>query len=75
MKSTLIKDTTKMERIDIVKEWEEACDCEGSGIDLLEYFRDYIDGKKEIAEVNAEFNANYITAGQERSTGPSCTMR
>lgn len=54
MKSTLIKDTTKSERIQLVKQWEETEGCESSGIDLLEFFRDYIDGVKEIAEVNAE---------------------
>ena len=55
MKSILIKDTTKSERIQLVKEWEECEGCESSGMDLLEYFRDYIDGKKEISEVNAVF--------------------
>ena len=53
MKSTLIKDTTKSERIALVKQWEEEEGCENSGMNLMEYFRDYIDGKKEIAEVNA----------------------
>ena len=53
MKSILIKDTTKSERIQLVKEWEECEGCESSGMDLLEYFRAYIDGKKEISEVNA----------------------
>ena len=60
MKSTLIKDTTKEERIALVKEWvpvdEGLNDCE---IDLWEMYRDYIDGKKEIAEINAEFQAEY----------------
>ena len=44
MKSTLIKDTTKSERIELVKQWEESEGCESSGIDLMEFFRDYIDG-------------------------------
>lgn len=60
MKSTLIKDTTKEERIALVKEWvpvdDGLNDCE---IDLWEMYRDYIDGKKEIAEINAEFQAEY----------------
>ena len=34
MKSTLIKDTTKSERIELVKQWEESEGCESSGIDL-----------------------------------------
>ena len=60
MKSTLIKDTTKEERIALIKEWvpidDGLNDCE---IDLWEMYRDYIDGKKEIAEINAEFNAGF----------------
>ena len=40
MKSTLIKDTTKSERIQLVKQWEETEGCESSGIDLLEFFRE-----------------------------------
>ena len=42
MKGILIKDTTKSERIQLVKEWEECEGCESSGMDLLEYFRDDI---------------------------------
>ena len=60
MKSTLIKDTTKAERIALIKEWipvdDGLDDCE---IDLWEMYRDYIDGKKEIAQINAEFQAEY----------------
>ncbi len=60
MKSTLIKDTTKEERIALIKEWvpvdDGLNDCE---IDLWEMYREYIDGKKEIAEINAEFNAGF----------------
>lgn len=59
MKSTLIKDTTKSERIALVKQWEEENGYEDNGIDLLEYFRDYIDGTKEIAEVNEAFHTDY----------------
>lgn len=62
MKSILIKDTTKLERIQIIKQWEEEEGYEDSGLDLMEYFRDYIDGKKEISEVNAEFQADYVMA-------------
>lgn len=74
MKSTLVKDTTKSERIQLVKEWKEEEGCESSGMDLLEYFRDYIDGKKEISEVNAEFNARYISEIPDDSSNMSCGM-
>ncbi|MBO5303406.1 MAG: hypothetical protein J6A92_05095 [Lachnospiraceae bacterium] len=60
MKSTSIKDTTKEERIALIREWaqqEEATEeCE---IDLWEMYRAYIDGEKEIAEINAEFQTDY----------------
>lgn len=60
MKSTLIKDTTKEERIALIREWvpvdDGLNDCE---IDLWDMYRDYIDGKKEIAQINAEFQAEY----------------
>ena len=69
MKSTLIKDTTKSERIELVKQWEESEGCESSGIDLMEFFRDYIDGVKEISEVNAAFTARYISEAAEWAAG------
>ena len=71
MKSTLIKDTTKSERIELVKQWEES---ESSGIDLMEFFRDYIDGVKEISEVNAAFTARYISEIPDDNSGISCGM-
>ena len=58
MKSTLIKDTTKEERIALICEWIPIDDgLEDCDIDLWDMYRDYIDGKKEIAEINAEFKA------------------
>lgn len=61
MKSTLIKDTTKEERIALIKEWipddDGLQDCE---IDLWDMYRDYIDGKKEISEINAAFRSEYF---------------
>ena len=74
MKSTLIKDTTKSERIQMIKEWEETEGCESSGIDLMTYFKDYIDGVREIAEINAAFCASYITDTPDNDTGMSCGM-
>ncbi len=62
MKSVLIKDTTKEERIELIREWIPDDDgLEDCDIDLWDMYRDYIDGKKEIAEINAEFQATYDT--------------
>lgn len=61
MKSILIKDTTQAERIELIRSWipaDEALeDCE---IDLWEMYDDYIKGKREIAEINASFHADYV---------------
>lgn len=60
MKSILIKDTTKQERIEIIREWLPIDDgLEDCSVDLWEMYRDYIDGKKEVAQINAEFQTEY----------------
>ena len=60
MKSILIKDTTKQERIELIREWIPVDDgLENCEIDLWKMYRDYIDGKKEVAEINAEFRTSY----------------
>ena len=60
MKSVLIQDTTKEERIALIKEWQPADDgLEECEIDLWEMYRDYIDGKNEMSEINQEFRTDY----------------
>lgn len=61
MKSNLIKDTTKEERIALIRQWIPDDDGleEDGGIDLWEMYRDYIDGKREITEINMSFQAEY----------------
>lgn len=63
MKSTLIKDTTKQERIELIKQWlpdEDGLGADG-GMDLRDLYADYINGTKEIAECNAAFSTQYMT--------------
>lgn len=56
MTSYLIKDTTKEQRIELIRQWVPADESlEDCDIDLWEMYRDYIDGKREIAEINASF--------------------
>ena len=57
MKSILIKDTTTMERIQIVK---EALDGEYD-----EFYDDYVAGRKELAELNREYSEVYAGTGME----------
>lgn len=60
MKSYLIKDTTKEERIALIREWLPVDDAmEECEIDLWDMYADYINGKREIAEINASFQAEY----------------
>lgn len=60
--STLIKDTTKEERIALIKSWipddDGLNDCE---IDLWDMHADYINGIREISEINMDFKPEYIT--------------
>ena len=61
MKSILIKDTTKEERIAIIREWLPVDDgLEDCEIDLWDMYDDYIRGEKEVAELNAEFQTDYF---------------
>ena len=62
MKSLLIKDTTRKEREQIVADSigniEGACD--GCAAGLAEMYQDYIDGIRELREINMEFSARYV---------------
>ena len=66
MKSLKIADTTREEREQIVAESigniSGLCDDCSPGI--TEMYREYIDGKKELREVNAEFRARYMSGAQ-----------
>lgn len=73
--SILIQDTTREERERIVREsigyMESACD--GCSAGLTDMYQDYIDGKKELREINMEFNARYVSGSDGPSRG-SCMM-
>lgn len=61
-KSILIKDTTKEERIALIKQWLPPDDGLNEGeIDLWDMYADYINGKREVAEINASFTTEFIT--------------
>lgn len=60
MESTLIKDTTKQQRIELIKSWMPQDDgLDDCDIDLFDMYKDYIDGKREIREINESFQAEY----------------
>ena len=61
MASILIKDTTRQQREQIVAEsiGNISGACDGCSAGLAEMYQDYIDGKREIREINMEFRAHY----------------
>ena len=82
IKSILIKDTTREERIRIVQEGLNqcggACDfCNGcdnlGGGSVDAFYEPYINGEKELREINREYVAHYIS-GREGPTKSECGM-
>lgn len=55
MNSILIKDTTPMERIRIVKDALEG--------EYDEFYDDYVAGKKELSEINRECSEQFAGTG------------
>lgn len=74
MSSRLIKDTTREEREQIVNDSigniEAACD--GCAPGIVEMYQDYIEGRRELREINMEFNARYMhgNSGPDRNGCP-----
>lgn len=62
----LINETTKEERRLIVEEaiGNISGSCDGCMAGLAEMYEDYIDGKREIRDINMEFRTGYIS-GEE----------
>ena len=75
MAGYLIKDTTRAEREQIVAESLGNIDatCDGCMAGLAEMYQDYIEGKKELREINMEFNARYVK-DMDREPHHSCVM-
>lgn len=71
--SYLISETTKEEREQIVAEslGNIEAGCDGCMPGLAEMYQEYIDGKKELREINMEFHARYIK-GDDMPDRSSC---
>jgi hypothetical protein len=69
MAGYLIKDTTKEERERIVAESIGNINgaCDGCAAGLADMYQDYIDGKRELREINMSFAARYVFG----SNGPA----
>ena len=64
IKSILIKDTTREERIRIIQEGLNQCGDFGNGCDNLgggsvdTFYEPYINGEKELRQLNEEYRSN-----------------
>ena len=69
--SLRIADTTREQRERIVAESIGNISglCDGCSPGIIEMYQDYIDGRKELRDINAEFRAQYMSgaSGPERS--------
>ena len=74
MAGYLIKDTTREERQKIVEEslGNISANCDGCMAGVAEMYQDYIDGKKEIRQINMEFAANYNRGDMDKEARRSC---
>lgn len=72
----LIKDTTREERQKIVEEslGNISANCDGCMAGLAEMYEDYINGIREIRDINMEFNARFVKGGMDREDFGSCPM-
>ena len=72
MNSIRIADTTREEREQIVAESIGNTDglCDGCSPGIIEMYQDYIDGRKELRDINAEFQARYVSgaAGPDKGS-------
>ena len=70
MGSILIADTTREEREKIVAESIGNISglCDGCSPGIIEMYEDYINGKRELREINEEFRTRYMSGapGPER---------
>ena len=76
IKSLLIKDTTREERKQIVEEsfGNISASCDGCMAGLAEMYQEYIDGTKEIRDINMEFNNRSKNSLTSIGDGMNCTF-
>lgn len=67
MEDYSIANTTKEQRIALIKQWIPDDDgSEDSGMDLWDIYADYINGTREIAEINASMSGVFYTEADLR---------
>ena len=70
----LISETTKEERERIVAEslGNILGACDGCSPGIIEMYQDYIDGKKELRDINMEFRASYVSGEIDKEEKNGC---
>ena len=76
MNNISIAGTTREERERIVAESIGNISglCDGCSPGIIEMYQDYIDGKRELREINAEFRARYMSGAEGLQRG-GCEYR
>lgn len=66
MRSLLIRDTTREEREQIVADSIGNINgsCDGCASGLADMYQDYIDGKRELKEINMSFRRGFISGDE-----------
>ncbi len=74
MTSILIRDTTKEERERIVAQSIGNVDgaCDGCAAGLADMYQPYIDGEKELRDINMEFCASYVSGDIDKEDRKGC---
>ena len=71
MRSILIRDTTREEREQIVAESLGNINgaCDGCAAGLVDMYDDYIEGRRELRDINMSFRTGYVSGieGPEKS--------
>ncbi len=75
MSSILIKDTTREQREIIVEESIGNINgmCDGCMAGLADMYQDYIDGKREIRDINMAFRQGYVMQMEEQDN-KNCSL-
>ena len=70
----LISETTKEEREKIVADslGNISGACDGCSPGIIEMYQDYIDGKKELRDINMEFRALYVSGEIDKEDKSGC---
>ena len=75
MAGYLIAETTREEREKIVAEslGNTEASCDGCMAGLAEMYQEYIDGEKDLRQINMEFNSRYVK-GEDMPVKSRCPM-